>query len=199
LENFTITPKQLSKKEEMDSFYQEIQRQSDAFEKLINTTLSGEDSKQLSQDAHDMKSNIDFMKTLNETFGYMQLPLKLQNQNTHGDLYVYTKKDKLKQNQDQISLLLHLEMEHLGVLDVRLEKDKNNIDADFKLDNEDSRELVSRNTHLLQDSLNEKGYTCKIRVQPLEQPENPVQDFLNTKVTTAATKEMKRFSFDIRA
>jgi flagellar hook-length control protein FliK len=146
-----------------------------------------------------MKSNIDFMKTLNETFGYMQLPLKLQNQNTHGDLYVYTKKDSLKQNRDQISLLLHLEMEYLGVLDVKLEKDKNNINANFKLDNEDSRELISRNTHILQDSLNEKGYTCQIQVQPLEQPENPVQDFLNTKVTTAATKEMKRFSFDIRA
>jgi hypothetical protein len=199
LENFTITPRQLAKKGEMDSFYQEMERQTDAFEKLINSTLSGNDSRQLSQESHDMKSNIDFMKTLNETFGYMQLPLKLQNQNTHGDLYVYTKKDSLKQNRDQISLLLHLEMEYLGVLDVKLEKDKNNINANFKLDNEDSRELISRNTHILQDSLNEKGYTCQIQVQPLEQPENPVQDFLNTKVTTAATKEMKRFSFDIRA
>jgi flagellar hook-length control protein FliK len=199
LENFTITPKQLAKKGEMDSFYENMERQADAFEKLISSTLSGDDSRQLSQESHDMKSNIDFMKTLNETFGYMQLPLKLQNQNTHGDLYVYTKKEKLKQNQDQISILLHLEMEHLGTLNVKLDKENNNIKADFKMDNDEALELVSRNTHLLQNSLNEKGYTCQISVQPLEQPETPVQDFLNTKITTSATKEMKRFSFDIRA
>lgn len=199
MENLTVTPKQLAKNGEMDSFYEGMSSQMDSFEKLINATLSGNDSQQLSQQAHDTKSNIDFMKALNDAFGYMQLPLKLRNQNAHGDLYVYTKKEKLKQNTEQISLLLHLEMEHLGNIDVRLEKDYQNIKANFKLDNEDALELVSRNTHMLQDSLQEKGYTCQIQVQPLEKPETPVQDFLNKKVTTAATREMKRYSFDIRA
>ena len=183
----------------MDHFYQKLELQMDTFERLINTTLSGDDSRQLSDQAHDMKSNIDFMKALNETFGYMQLPLKLQNQNTHGDLYVYTQKEKLKKNPDKISLLLHLELDHLGTMDIRLEKDKQNIDACFTLDDHSSIQLIQRNTHMLQDSLNEKGYTCNIQVQPKETEENPIQDFLNTKITTTATKEMKRFSFDIRA
>lgn len=65
-----------------------------SFETLINTTLSGSDSGQLSGQAHDMQGNIDFMKSLNQAFAYMQLPLKLQNQNAHGDLYVYTKRIK---------------------------------------------------------------------------------------------------------
>lgn len=199
MENLTVTPRQLAKNGEMDSFYEGMSSQMDSFEKLINSTLSGNDSQQLSQQAHDTKSNIDFMKALNDAFGYMQLPLKLRNQNAHGDLYVYTKKEKIKQNAEQISLLLHLEMEHLGNIDVRLEKDYQNIKANFKLDNEDALQLISRNTHMLQDSLQEKGYTCQIQVQPLEKPETPVQDFLNKKVTTAATREMKRYSFDIRA
>lgn len=199
MESFTITPRQLAKKGEMDHFYQKLELQMDTFERLINTTLSGDDSRQLSDQAHDMKSNIDFMKALNETFGYMQLPLKLQNQNTHGDLYVYTQKEKLKKNPDKISLLLHLELDHLGTMDIRLEKDKQNIDACFTLDDHSSIQLIQRNTHMLQDSLNEKGYTCNIQVQPKETEENPIQDFLNTKITTTATKEMKRFSFDIRA
>ncbi len=171
----------------------------DSYEKLINSTLSGNDSKQLSQQAHDMKQNIDFMKMLNESFAYMQLPLKLQNQNAHGDLYVYTKKEKLKKNPEKISLLLHLEMDHLGTVDVRLDKEKQNIEAMFTLGDETARELLAKNTHMLQSSLNEKGYTCRIQVQPLGKEESPVQNFLNTKVTTAASKEMKRFSFDIRA
>ncbi len=199
MESFTITPKQLEKEQGMKEYYKKLESKLDSFEQLINSTLSGEDSQQLSGQAHDMKSNIDFMKALNETFSYMQLPLKLQNQNTHGDLYVYTQKEKLKQNPNQISLLLHLEMDHLGVLNIRLEKNHNNIDARFTLDDSQAIQLIQKNTHILRDSLSEKGYTCNIQVDRETPKENPVQDFLNTKVSTTATHEMKRFSFDIRA
>ena len=199
MENFTITPHKLAKNGEMDSFYDSMEQKMNSFETLINSTLSGDDSGHLSGQAHDMQSNIDFMKSLNEAFAYMQLPLKLQNQNTHGDLYVYTKKDKLKQDPQKLSLMLHLEMDHLGTVNVRLEKDHQNIKADFHLDQETSLHLIERNTHLLQDSLAEKGYTCQIQVQPLTQNETPVQDYLNAKVTPSASHEMKRFSFDIRA
>lgn len=199
MENFTITPHKLAKSGQMDSFYDSMEQKMNSFETLINSTLSGNDSSHLSGQAHDMQSNIDFMKSLNEAFAYMQLPLKLQNQNAHGDLYVYTKKDKLKQDPQKLSLMLHLEMDHLGTVNVRLEKDHQNIKADFHLDQEASLHLIERNTHLLQDSLAEKGYTCQIQVQPLTQNETPVQDFLNAKVTPSASHEMKRFSFDIRA
>ena len=186
LDSFTISPHRLAKTNEPDSFYQSMEQKMNSFETLINTTLSGSDSGQLSGQAHDMQGNIDFMKSLNQAFAYMQLPLKLQNQNAHGDLYVYTKKDKMKQNPQKLSLMLHLEMDHLGTVNVRLEK-------------EDSLRLIERNTHLLTDSLTEKGYTCQVQVQPLTQSETPVQDFLNAKVTPSASHEMKRFSFDIRA
>lgn len=199
MENFTITPHKLAKNGEMNSFYDSMEQKMNSFETLINSTLSGDDSGHLSGQAHDMQSNIDFMKSLNEAFAYLQLPLKLQNQNAHGDLYVYTNKDKLKQNPQKLSLMLHLEMDHLGTVNVRLEKDHQNIKADFHLDQEASLHLIERNTHLLQDSLAEKGYTCQIQVQPLTQNETPVQDYLNAKVTPSASHEMKRFSFDIRA
>ena len=199
LDSFTISPHRLSKTNEPDSFYQSMEQKMNSFETLINTTLSGSDSGQLSGQAHDMQGNIDFMKSLNQAFAYMQLPLKLQNQNAHGDLYVYTKKDKMKQNPQKLSLMLHLEMDHLGTVNVRLEKDHQNIKADFHLEKEDSLRLIERNTHLLTDSLTEKGYTCQVQVQPLTQSETPVQDFLNAKVTPSASHEMKRFSFDIRA
>lgn len=199
MENFTITPHKLAKNREIDSFYDSMEQKMNSFETLINSTLSGDDSGHLSGQAHDMQSNIDFMKSLNEAFAYMQLPLKLQNQNAHGDLYVYTKKDKLKQDPQKLSLMLHLEMDHLGTVNIRLEKDHQNIKADFHLDQEASFHLIERNTHLLQDSLAEKGYTSQIQVQPLTRKEAPVQDFLNAKVTPSASHEMKRFSFDIRA
>ena len=74
MESFTITPKQLEKDQGMKEYYKKLENKLESFENLINSTLSGEDSQQLSGQAHDMKSNIDFMKALNETFSYMQLP-----------------------------------------------------------------------------------------------------------------------------
>ncbi len=198
LSSLTITPKQLQSGD-MDSFYRHMEEKMDSFENLINSSLSGNDSSQLSGEAHDMKSNIDFMKLLNETFAYLQLPLKLQHQNAHGDLYVYTSKEKRKQNNEKMSVLLHLDMEHLGSLDIRLEKDHNKIDAAFSLADKPSLQLIQNNTSLLEDSLMEKGYQCRVSVQAQDKPTDIVNDFLNTKITTGTPKEMKRFSFDIRA
>lgn len=40
----------------------------------------------------------------------------------------------MKQNPQKLSLMLHLEMDHLGTVNVRLEKDHQNIKADFHLE-----------------------------------------------------------------
>lgn len=198
LSSLTVTPKQLASQNGMDSFYQIMEDKMNAFERLISTTLSGNDSSQLSGEAHDMKENINFMKLLNETFAYMQLPLKLQNQNAHGDLYVYTNKEKRKQNPEQISVLLHLDMEHLGMVDVKLEKDHNEVKASFYLDNHSALQLLQNNTSMLENALLEKGYICTVHVESQDKPVT-VNDFLNTKIASNTSNEMKRFSFDIRA
>ena len=52
---------------------------------------------------------------------------------------------------------------------------------------------------MLKDALNAQGYSCLMQIQEKEQPSPTVDDFINTKVNTHATAEMKRFSFDIRA
>ena len=77
LDSFTISPHRLAKTNEPDSFYQSMEQKMNSFETLINTTLSGSDSGQLSGQAHDMQGNIDFMKSLNQAFAYMQLQRKL--------------------------------------------------------------------------------------------------------------------------
>lgn len=78
-----------------------------------------------------MTENLNFMKTLNETFPYIQLPIKLQNQNAHADLYVMTRKEALKKNPDNLKVLLHLDMEHLGTLDIRIAKENTAVSLNF--------------------------------------------------------------------
>ena len=196
--SWTLTPEQVAKGN-ISEFYSKIHSQMRQFQSLIQTTLSGSDSQELNNSAHDIEKNIFFMKTLNETFSYFQLPLKLPSQNAHSDLYVYSQKERLRQNPEKASVLLHLDMEHLGTIDIRLNRNRSDISAQFSLNDKESVNLFRVNEHVLKDALSRQGFNCLMNIQEKEQPSPTVDDFINTKVNTHATTEMKRFSFDIRA
>jgi len=196
--SWTLTPEQIAKGEISD-FYTRIHSQMHRFQNLIQTTLSGSDSQNLNHSAHDIEKNILFMKTLNETFSYFQLPLKLPSQNAHCDLYVYSKKEQLRRNPEKTSVLLHLDLEHLGTIDVRIERNRSDISTQFSLNDKESVNLFRVNEHVLKDALNRLGFSCLMNIQEKDQPSPTVDSFINTKVNTHATTEMKRFSFDIRA
>lgn len=196
--NWTITPEQLAQGK-INDFYKQMHHQLNQFQNLIQSTLSGSDSDQLGNQARNMEENIAFMKTLNDMFSYVQLPLRLPSQETHGDLYVYSKKEQLKQSPDKNSVLLHLNMEHLGMVDIKIDRNKYQLKTDFSLDDAKSAALLKTNTHLLSDALESLGYQCSIHIKEQDTPSPTVDDFINTKVNTRATSEMKRFTFDIRA
>ncbi len=197
--SWTISPDKLKKDGEINSFYNKMNTQLKQFEGLIQTALSGEDSDNMGRSAHDMESNIEFMKTLSETFSYMQMPLKLQNQDAHADLYVYTQKEKLKRNPDNIHVLLHLTLEHLGDIDISLDKNKYDINTKFMLSDGPSADLIKTNADMLKTALNQQGYSCQVSVSQAETQTSTVNEFIDTKINTSATADMKRFSFDIRA
>lgn len=196
--NWTLTPEQLQK-ETISNFYNRMQNQLSQFRSLIQSSLSGSDSDGLSGFAKNMEDNINFMKTLNETFSYFQLPLKLPSQDAHGDLYVYTQKERLKNHPDKNSVLLHLDMEHLGKIDIRIDRNRNDVLTNFSLNDDESVNLFRVNTDMLKNALGNQGYNCQVQITKKEAPSPTMDDFINTKVNTHATTEMKRFSFDIRA
>ena len=196
--SWSLTPEQIAKGEISD-FYTRIHSQMRQFQNLIQTTLSGSDSQDLNHSAHDIEKNILFMKTLSETFSYFQLPLKLPSQNAHSDLYVYSQKERLRQNPEKASVLLHLDLEHLGTIDVRIERNRSDISTQFSLNDKESVNLLRVNEHVLKDALNQLGFSCLMNIQEKDQPSPTVDSFINTKVNTHATMDMKRFSFDIRA
>ena len=199
ISNWSLTPDNLKNNCDLSSFYQKIQSQMKGIEALIRSTLSGNDSENISNAAHNINSSIEFMKTLGETFSYLQMPLKLQTQNTNADLYVYTQKNKLKQHPEKAHILLHLDMESLGTLDVYIDKHNNDINTRFMLDNQSSVDLLNTNADLLKNALNELGYTCQVKVENADTKTSSIDEFINAKINTSATADMKRFSFDIRA
>lgn len=197
--SWSLTPEQLQQEGQPDKLYNQLANQMNSIERLIGNSLSGSDSEQMQQQAHDIASNIALMKELSENFSYMQLPLKLPNQDTNSELYIYTQKNQRRMNPDKMSVLLHLDMEHLGTVEIRLDKNKQEIQANFRLQEDASIDLLRANADILRDNLIGLGYQTNIVVS--KQAEAPVtmDDFLNTKIKTNATEEMKRFSFDIRA
>ena len=197
LANWTISPKQLKEPGALTETYAKMAKEWETLSHFSETVLGKDVFSKLSSSASDMTENLNFMKTLNETFPYIQLPIKLQNQNAHADLYVMTRKEALKKNPDNLKVLLHLDMEHLGTLDIRIAKENTAVSLNFFVSEKDTLHLFERNVELLQDAINAQGYACTSELSLKEKEVDIVNDFLTT--NKAPIGDMKRYNFDLRA
>ena len=128
--NWTLSPEEMKEEGAMQRTYEKMSQQFGALEHFSETTLGKDLFQELSGTAKDMNQNLDFMKTLNDAFQYIQLPIKLENQNAHGDLYVMTRKENLRKNPNKLKAVLHLDMDHLGTLDIHITKEAPNYSVD---------------------------------------------------------------------
>ena len=197
LSNWTISPKQLKEPGALTETYEKMAKEWETLSHFSQTVLGKDVFSKLSSSASDMTENLNFMKTLNETFPYIQLPIKLQNQNAHADLYVMTRKESLKKNPDNLKVLLHLDMEHLGTLDIRIAKENTAVSLNFFVSEKDTLHLFERNVELLQDAINAQGYACTSELSLKEKEVDIVNDFLAT--NKAPIGDMKRYNFVLRA
>lgn len=196
LSNWTISPEHLKKEGALEEVYEKMSKQFDALSHFSETVLGKDVFKQLSNTASDMNDNLNFMKTLNETFQYVQLPLKLQNQNTHGDLYVMTRKEALKKDPKDLKVLLHLDMDHLGTLDIQIARENTAVSLKFFVSTEETLHLLNRNMELLNDAINQQGYACTSELSMKEKDVDIVNDFIAQETPVG---DMKRYNFDLRA
>ena len=194
--NWTLSPDEMKEDGAMRRIYEKMNTQFTALEHFSENTLGKDLFQGLSENAKDMNQNLDFMKTLNDAFQYIQLPIKLQNQNAHGDLYVMTRKEALKKNPNKLKAMLHLDMDHLGTLDIHITRENTAVTAAFYTDNDKTSALFSRNMDMLKDAINEQGFAFQGTMNPKEKDVDIVKDFLSTE---APVGDMKRYSFDLRA
>lgn len=196
LSNWTLTPKQLLQEQPIKELYQTLYEQITDIHTLMKTALSGPEAMALSNHAEHAKQNIDFMQTLNQIFPYMQIPLKLKDKYIHSELYVYTKKKNLKEHPEQISVLLHLDMDSLGPLDIHITLHQNQVSTKFYMATKEAKELVSMNIEQLETNLNEKGFLLQSEILDRSRNIDIVEDFITRDIPNSS---MKRFTFDIRA
>ncbi|MDE6621134.1 MAG: flagellar hook-length control protein FliK, partial [Lachnospiraceae bacterium] len=162
---WTLTPQELAQEGRVEEFYQKLARESSQLTRMMNEAMQASGQSGSGTQARAMgniSENVEFMNQMNQMFNYVQLPLKLSNSQAHGDLYVYTNKKNMARKDGMLTAFLHLDMDHLGALDVSisLQTERNQVTTKFYLD-EDAIALVEGHIDELAQRLLKKGYQCK--------------------------------------
>lgn len=196
LSNWTLSPEKLKQKGAVEELYQQISSQVDKLSHFSQDVFGKNLFENLQQQTTQTSQNLNFIKLLNDTYQYVQLPVKLQQQNAHGDLYVMTRKESLRRHPDSLKALLHLDMDHLGSLDIHIIRENTSITTKFFVDEKDTLQLLEKNINLLQDALNEQGFSFSSEFSMKEKDFNLVNDFMNAE---APVGTIARYNFDLRA
>lgn len=196
LSNWTLSPEKLKQKGAVEELYQQISSQVDKLSHFSQDVFGKNLFENLQQQTTQTSQNLNFMKLLNDTYQYVQLPVKLQQQNAHGDLYVMTRKESLRRHPDSLKALLHLDMDHLGSLDIHIIRENTSITTKFFVAEKGTLQLLEKNINLLQDALNEQGFSFSSEFSMKEKDFDLVNDFMNAE---APVGTIARYNFDLRA
>lgn len=157
---FLLTPKQVAQEGKVSEFYNKLMEQTTRISEALN--MLGKENSSLAKSVTTLQQNVDFINQINQTFAYVQLPLKLSQGNGHGDLYVYTNKRNLATKEGNITALLHLDMEHLGPVDVYVAMTNgDHVNTKFYLKDDEVLDFIESNIHLLNERLEKRGYHTK--------------------------------------
>ena len=192
-----IEPKDVADPHKVEQLYERVREQSMRLHEAMQE--AGKADVPVARSVQNLQSNVDFMNQLNHMFTYIQLPLKLAGNNAHGDLYVYTNKKNLASKDGNISALLHLDMEHLGALDVYVAMQQNRVNTNFTFQDESSLDLIAEHISLLDERLAKRGYNLNAQFSVKEESEQDggiMQTILNQEKNISI---LSRTSFDMRA
>lgn len=194
-----IEPKNVADPDKVEKLYERIRQQSAKLLETLQTADKGNTS--AARTVQNLQNNVDFMNKMNQVFTYIQLPLKMTGSKAHGDLYVYTNKKSLAKKDGNVSALLHLDMEHLGPLDVYVAMQNQKVSTNFTLSDESALDLIEQHIGLLDERLAKRGYDLKAQFQireteAVKDGEGIMQTILKQDKNISV---LSRTSFDMRA
>lgn len=193
--NWSLNPKDMKDAKEIEDLYNKILKQSRSFEDAVSS--KGGDTKNFNQNFQNMRQNMQFMEQLNNQMIYAQMPLKLTSQNANSELYVYADKRKLMEKKDGISVMLHLDMDHLGTTDVKVTLTGTNVNARFYLNDQQSVDIVTENMEQLAKQLADRGFSLTNEVVK-RQPQDSINKVVDEIIDENAERSIKRYTFDAR-
>lgn len=199
---WTIKPEDVADSKRVDELYQRLDKQ------IRGVTQALENAGQTSSEAYkasaNMSGNLDFMQQINQVCVYIQLPLKLQQGNAHGELYVYTNKKNLAAKDGAVSALLHLDMDHLGPVDVYVSMQSQKVNTQFYVQDDAMLDFLEEHMDILTERLKKRGYdcNCKMQVRNSEDEENDAAQtngVIQSLLARAGNMKLSQYAFDVRA
>ena len=184
----------------VDELYAKIVKQANSALEILNN--AGKENVKIADSAQNLNNSVDFMQQLNQAVTYVQIPLLMNNETAHGDLYVYTNKKNLQSKDGNVSALLHLDMDNLGPMDVYIGlKDGNKVNTHFYLQDDATIDFIANHIDRLNERLIEKGYNVSIDYTTKGKDEKPVnlaEEFMKDNPEEKSIR-VSKVSFDVRA
>lgn len=194
-----LTPKDIQEGEEaVSSYYKRIRKNVENIENSLKS--AGNSAPELSKSLSDIKSNIDFMNDLNKNMTYFQMPVKFSESEGNGELYVFTNKKNLANKTDNISAMLHLDMDNLKSMDIYVNlSGGNNVSTNFVLETEELLDFVYQHIDRLNARLEKLGYNTHFEMKVAADSSDRldfVKDFIEAEARPAAGGQ---YIFDAKA
>lgn len=195
-DRWSIKPEDVESPEKVEELYQKLGKQLKGLSNLLEE--NGQRGSSAYQNVTNLSQNVDFLQQINQTYAYIQLPLHLrQGEHKTGEMFVYTNKKNLARKDGQVSALLHLDMEHLGPLDVYVTLKDTKVSTKFYVQNDAILDYLEANMDVLTERLQKRGYDCKCETTlrtELQQTAQAMAPLLKTE----GSVPVAQYAFDVR-
>ncbi len=198
-----LDPAEVENGKNVTDFYNRINQQVNSVISSMSQSLA--ESSVLTQSLQQFQENVDFLNQLNQFMPYVQLPLKMNGHSATGDLIVYADKKSLAAGKDTVSAALHLDMQHLGMVDVFVKMQDKNVTTDFCLENEETLNFIAEHIDMLSERLERRGYNLNTQMKVKDTKMSLKEDILpqtsgsNLSVNSQGEGATAIYRFDVRA
>jgi hypothetical protein len=194
-DKWTLTPEKLRTKDSVLRLYEDLEEDLKKLDHLLETGKEVTETARLQEPVKSMQENLTFLKDLNQIAAYLPLPIQFKNQDAQCDLYVLARKKAAHPLKDGFTLLLHLDMTHLGMLNIHVRLEQKQILAKFYTEKPESRQLLSDHMSALTDALQKKGYRLHAEVTDTYEQPDLVKDLIEPDTEDS---DIRRYTFDVR-
>lgn len=164
----------------------------------VSEYAAANQSAELSNVASRMSNNMEFLNSMNQFMAAVQVPIKNIGEHGEGELYVYRRNKQKCGEDDTVKAFLHLDMEHLGALDIYVTLKGSSVATNFKVEDESVLDFLEANMEQLTKKLGEDGYNVTASISRTD--DGAGFNFEKEVIAPVLpVSDVRRFRFDMKA
>lgn len=194
--NWMLRPEELASPGRVEELYRRLDSQMKSLSHALEN--AGQTGGAAYRAVTSLSQNIDFLQQINQAYPYVQLPLRLQQGDAHGELYVYTNRGKRLSEDGSVSALLHLDMEYLGPVDVHVSLKGSKVSTRFYLQDDGMLDFLSAHMDVLTRRLQKRGYDCSCSMVLRKEGGEATRGGLEPVLRQNRGVPLAQYAFDVR-